>query len=90
MCLPMVVTVPAGASPSLWNLLPPQQLAYSRLELRILLLAASESLKGRPGRGQFVRRMLVGPARSARELRLSGGANGVQSWCRHGHWEADE
>ena len=30
------------------------------------------------------------PGTGVRELCRSGGANGVQRWCRHGHWEAGE
>ena len=65
-------------------------LPHSCLELSLLLLAFRRAIRAGQAFDASWVGMLVVPERSVRELCRSGGANGVQRWCRHGHWEAGE
>ena len=85
-----MVEVPAGALRlAFGNPLPLQQLATLLPRVELPVLAFRRAIRA----GQAFepdRLLLAVPVRSIRELCRSGGANGVQRWCRHGHWEAGE
>ena len=89
--LQTVVKVPAGAlRPTRGSPCHRSNLPHSCLELSLLLLAFRRARRAGQAFDASMIGLLAVPERFVRELCRSGGANGVQRWCRRGHWEAGE